>query len=159
MTREQVIQETKNHISAVAKNIDIIIECLIERRTSHDKTKLEDPELETFVKYTPKLERTEYGSPLYESYLIEMKPALKHHYENNRHHPEHYVAGISGMTLIDLIEMYCDWAAAVKRHATGNLRKSILINRKRFNISMQLTEIFLNTIETVTCSDGTGNKK
>jgi hypothetical protein len=37
-----------------------------------------------------------------------MAPALKHHYENNRHHPEHFKNNIDDMNLIDLIEMLCD---------------------------------------------------
>lgn len=54
--------------------------------------------------------------------------------------------GINGMSLFDIIEMVCaDWPAAVKRHADGNLLRSLEINRKRFNISDQLVAIIRNT--------------
>lgn len=53
--------------------------------------------------------------------------------------------GIAGMTLIDLVEMFCDWAAAVQRHADGDLARSIEINRERFGISDQLAQILENT--------------
>ena len=74
-----------------------------------------------------------------------MGPALKHHYENNRHHPEHFEDGANGMTLIDLVEMLCDWYAATKKHEDGNLARSLVVNEKRFKISPQLTKIFENT--------------
>jgi len=73
--------------------------------------------------------------------------ALKHHYENNSHHPEHYPNGINGMSLLDLIEMLADWKAAGMRHADGDMQKSLEINKKRFGMSDQLAEIFQNTIK------------
>ena len=45
-----------------------------------------------------------------------MGPALQHHYEDNCHHPEHYRNGIHDMNMVDLIEMLCDWRAAIKRY-------------------------------------------
>lgn len=57
---------------------------------------------------------------------------------------EPYV-GLEGMTLIDLIEMFCDWKAASERHATGDVLKSVEINVKRFNIGYQLRQILINT--------------
>jgi len=79
--------------------------------------------------------------------LKEMGPALKHHYENNRHHPEHWTAGVNKMSLFDLIEMLADWAVAVQRHADGDLEESLKINKERFEISDQLYEILKNTAE------------
>jgi hypothetical protein len=51
------------------------------------------------------------------------------------------------MTLIDLIEMFCDWKAAVLRTKNGDIEKSIQINANRFDLSNQLTEIFTNTLK------------
>lgn len=53
--------------------------------------------------------------------------------------------GISGMTLLDVIEMLCDWKAATERHADGSITKSIQINRGRFGIDDQLSSILENT--------------
>ena len=47
------------------------------------------------------------------------KPAIDHHYANNRHHPEHWPNGINDMTLMDLIEMLADWKAATARNKNG----------------------------------------
>jgi hypothetical protein len=61
------------------------------------------------------------------------------------HHPEHYSNGIQGMSLLDVIEMLCDWKAATMRHADGDLSKSIEINQKRFGYSDELKSILINT--------------
>ena len=73
--------------------------------------------------------------------------ALKHHYEINSHHPEHYEEGIDGMTLFDLVEMFCDWKAASLRHSDGNFISSLEYNKKRFNMDDQLYSIFTNTAD------------
>jgi hypothetical protein len=71
---------------------------------------------------------------------------LAHHYAANAHHPEHHVNGIAGMTLIDLVEMLCDWKAAGQRHANGSIEKSLAVNRERFAIGDQLQAILVNTV-------------
>ena len=153
MTTERILteqeqktnQETEQHIANVQKYIHIVVGTLIARGLVHDLSKLQDPELPLFVEYTKKLAKCTYGSSEYKTFLEGLKPALDHHYAKNRHHPEHYLNGINDMTLVDLIEMFCDWKAATLRHNDGNLLKSIEINSKRFNISEQLTHIFENT--------------
>jgi hypothetical protein len=42
--------------------------------------------------------------------------------------------------------MLFDWKAATERHADGDIRKSIEINKERFKISEQLCDIFRNTV-------------
>jgi hypothetical protein len=74
-----------------------------------------------------------------------MGDGLRHHYDHNRHHPEHFSDGVNGMTLVDLIEMLADWKAATERHADGNLGKSLVIQQSRFNLSAQLADILWNT--------------
>jgi len=139
--------KTTEHIKMVGEFLDKFVSALYERAISHDSSKLDSPEAETFEKFTPLLANTTYGSDEYKQFLKDMKPALDHHYENNRHHPEHFENGINGMTLVDLVEMFCDWQAAVKRHDDGNILNSIEINSKRFEMSDQLKQIFINTIE------------
>lgn len=143
--------ETIKHIQQVNDYLLQMIHELTLRAQNHDKSKLESPEKEIFEKYTPKLKGMTYGSEEYNKFLAEMKPALDHHYAENRHHPEHYNGhgGVNGMDLLDLIEMFCDWKAATLRHADGNLKKSIEHNQKRFSIGDQLTKIFKNTMKYV----------
>lgn len=57
----------------------------------------------------------------------------------------HDAQGIRGMSLLDVLEMLCDWKAATMRHADGDLAKSIEINQKRFGYSDELKSILTNT--------------
>lgn len=139
--------DTMMHKQRVTELISKIIIDLWSRANTHDNSKLADPELDLFVEYTPKLAKCTFGSDEYKRYLKELKPALDHHYANNRHHPEHFKNGISEMNLIDLLEMFADWKAASERHNDGNIRKSIQHNGERFDMSNQLIKIFENTIE------------
>jgi hypothetical protein len=54
---------------------------------------------------------------------------------------------INNMNLLDVTEMFCDWAASSERHHDGNIRKSIEHNTGRFGIGQQLRRIFENTID------------
>ena len=139
--------ETELHIKTVSHFINIIVRLLLSRAEAHDASKLAEPELSIFAEYTPKLAGSTYGSPEYLGFLKEMEVALEHHYAVNNHHPQHFPNGIEGMTLGDIVEMFCDWKAATLRHDNGNLLKSIEINAKRFGIDPQLTNIFKNTAE------------
>lgn len=138
--------ETRAHINKVSDNIAKIQRKLTTRAIQHDRSKLEAPEVTTFAEMTGKLKTSTYGSEEYNGFLKQMKPALDHHYANNRHHPERFKNGIDGMTLVDLIEMIADWKAACERHDDGDIRKSIEYNTKRFNISPQLKQILINTV-------------
>lgn len=146
MNKHKVEQETKNHIELVRNLIDQIVLDLKDRAIDHDQSKLSSPEKEIFEIYTPRLKNTTYGSSEYKQYLKEMKNALAHHYDNNRHHPEYFKNGIRGMNLVDLIEMLCDWLAATKRHEDGDILKSLEINQKRFGYSDEFKNILKNTL-------------
>lgn len=147
MAKYDSTKDTTDHIERVRELLGKAIENLDKRAAVHDASKLINPEKETFDEYTPKLRDSEYGSDEYKGFLTAMKPALEHHYENNSHHPEHYANGVSGMSLFDVLEMVCDWKAATERHATGDIIRSLEINKKRFEISEQLAEIIANTIK------------
>lgn len=137
--------DTLDHIRKVQGNLYAVAYVLLSRSKAHDKSKLEPPEKEIFDAVTPKLKGLTYGSEEYKAGISELGEALAHHYAVNPHHPEHYDDGIAGMSLLDVIEMFCDWKAASERHADGDFAKSLEINKKRFAISDQLAEIFENT--------------
>ena len=139
-------KKTKEHQRAVKANVDAFIEDLRKRGKTHDASKLESPEVEGFAKATHQLKSLTYDSEEYKVKIKEMEPFLKHHYENNSHHPEHHEKGVDGMTLVDVVEMFCDWQAAAERHDDGNINDSIDKNEKRFKMSKQLAQIFRNTI-------------
>lgn len=138
--------ETLKHVNEVRENIRQMIIELDKRGQIHDASKFEEPERSIFAVNTPKLGKTEYGTPEYDKLLEEVKPAIEHHYSKNRHHPEHFPNGIEDMDLLDVMECLCDWLAATKRNKNGNIHKSIEHNKIRFGISDQLTKIFTNTV-------------
>ena len=137
--------DTLQHILRVQQLIHAFVIELLKRADKHDASKLEEPEKPLLDRLTPKLRGTTYGSKEYQALLEELRPALEHHYRVNPHHPEHYPNGIAGMSLLDLVEMLADWAAATERHADGDLARSLQINRERFQISEQLAQILENT--------------
>lgn len=145
MTVAECQVETQKHIEAVRKYIRFMIDKIDMRGVKHDASKLESPEVELFAELTPQLASMTYGSEEYQASLDALKPALDHHYASNRHHPEHFNNGVSDMTLVDIIEMFCDWKASTLRQNDGNLLKSIETNAERFNMDGQLKQILMNT--------------
>jgi hypothetical protein len=143
MSKEQTIQ----HINRVRKLMSRAVSSLVVRAVKHDESKLKSPEVEIFEEYTPKLAGSTYGSEEYESFRKAMKPGLDHHYAHNSHHPEHFADGVHGMSLLDLLEMVCDWKAATERHNDGDILKSLEINQKRFGYDDNLKKIFFNTVK------------
>ena len=141
--------ETQEHIWEVQRNMFSIASALEMRSKAHDESKLNEPEASSFAALTPLLAGSTYGSEEYNGFLKELGDTLNHHYTENAHHPEHFKNGISGMTLVDLVEMFCDWLAATRRHNDGNIYKSIDINKGRFNLPDQLVSIFKNTAEEI----------
>ena len=150
MTPEQkaASYDTMQHIHEVGKNLHLFAKELLDRADRHDLSKLESPELEIFTTATEKLSRLEYGTPEYEQSRLALGEALSHHYSVNRHHPEYFIGGIADMTLVDVVEMLCDWAAAVRRHKNSDLLKSLEINVQRFGISEQMASVLRQTILT-----------
>jgi len=149
MTEDEVRfeNETRKHQQEVARMLMEFAGELLACATCHDATKLQDPERETFARVTPRLAGLTYGSEAYRTQIREMGPALAHHYKFNPHHPECHKDGIRGMCLVDVVEMFCDWWAATKRHNDGDIRKSIEINADRFGFGDVLKAILLKTVD------------
>lgn len=144
---EDALRKTYEHIYLVSNLLMSAQIELMKRQATHDRTKLVEPEWGMFAQVTHKLEGLTYGSEEYETQRKEMlTEALGHHYEHNRHHPEFYPNGINDMNLFDVLEMLVDWMSASKRDKDGSIHKSIQINKERFNIDDQLTQILINTI-------------
>jgi uncharacterized protein DUF5662 len=139
--------KTLRHIETVRNHLNACVRELLARAELHDQSKLQDPERAMFDEYTPLLRASTYGSEEYQGFLKGMSAALAHHYEKNRHHPEHFQNGVQGMTLIDALEMLCDWKSSTLRHADGDIFKSIEINQKRFGYSDELKRLLVNTAE------------
>ncbi len=130
-------RKVKYWASALLHDMEERIEC-------HDDSKLQEPEKSIFNIYTPKLKEVEFGSEEYKEHLKEMGIGLKHHYENNSHHPESFHNGVNDMTLGCIFEMLCDWMAAAE--ARGKPMDFDYLS-KRFGIEPQLLKIIINTLK------------
>ena len=135
----------KGHISRVRRHINTFIQLLIRRAEKHDKSKLEEPEL-SWWKEMDKEPRYPYGSKEYEQKLKRWSKVFKHHYQYNRHHPEHYEYGISEMTLIDIVEMMCDWLGYKDTTTVTEALKVCDEQMARYDISEELRQVIFNTL-------------
>ncbi len=115
---------------------------IINRGSFHDLSKLSIEESDLWDSPDINLKDYEYGTIQYDNAKNCFREARLVHYKNNTHHPEHYPNGIDGMNLFDIIEMYFDWLASCEKIG---MQKSITINKRHYNMSDQLTNIFLNT--------------
>jgi len=145
--KTQSRKDTQEHRAWVAKYIMIIVTDLIERARLHDVSKTEEPELSIFAEWGPKLKEMEYGSVAYTAALKEMGVALQHHYEVNRHHPEHFAANVRGMNIVDFVEMICDWKAASLRMKNGDFQQSLDKNSHRFLLNPGVIALVMNTAQ------------
>ncbi len=139
--------DTYSHKRHVESAMGKIIKALEDRSEHHDDSKLENPEKACYDKYIPLLKETKYGTKEYYAIKDAMEnDGLKHHFDANRHHPEHFKNGIEDMTLVDIVEMFCDHYAASLRSDTGYPagEKS---NAGRYHYPDALLKIFMNTYD------------
>jgi hypothetical protein len=118
---------------------------LIWRGIIHDWSKFSAVEAQGFGELLPQLHASTYGDASYQALMQQLQPILQHHYRVNRHHPEHFPDGYRAMTLEDIVEMWCDWRASVKKHEHSNLSDSLAHCQQRFGISEDLIQILRNT--------------
>lgn len=145
--------KTMRHIETVRNYLTAVARHFTERGQNHDQSKLMSPEAEIFEVYTSKLRNCTYASDEYKQNMKEMRVAIDHHNSHNRHHPEHWNQGIKGMNLFDLIEMLVDWKSAGMRHADGDIRKSIEINKERFGFSDEIAQLLNITMDEIVTWD------
>lgn len=139
--------ETKKHAKVIQRVSKPLIDDLISRFENHDKSKLSSPELECYNKYVPVLKTVNYGTPAYFEIRQNMlDEGLRHHYEMNRHHPEHFKNGIEGMTLVDIFEFFCD-TYVDSLDSDNSYEKEFNKSCEKYHINGTLKKILLNTYE------------
>lgn len=148
--------QTQEHIEAVRALIGLVNAELVQRAIHHDRSKFEPVEADALQKMAELVDRdgpVAFGTPEYEARKQILGPMLAHHYAKNSHHPEHfeseyggaYVDGINGMTLVDVVEMFCDWVAAGRaRNPDGKVDLGVAASR--YNVPTMLENVFVNTL-------------
>lgn len=134
------------HKRLVAQYLQVIADDLFRRAAVHDNSKFSPEEYEAYEEAFPGLQKYAYGTEEFKAELAKIQPTITLHYRVNDHHPEHFPDGISGMNLIQIIEMACDWLAASHRSQTS-FAKGLDINKQRFGIDDQLFGSIKATIE------------
>src|SRR5450755_2969819 len=127
------VKDLVDHKRRVADYMQIVANDLFQRAAVHDNSKFSPEEYNIYEQVFPELQKYALGSQEIKQAYEKLGPALQHHFQENRHHPEHHERGIDDMTLVDVLEMVCDWLAASHRSKTG-IGKGLEINRERFHI-------------------------
>lgn len=142
--KKNISEMSKKHIQEVQYLLGQFIIHLEHRAQEHDQSKLHNPEKDILRRHSHELDNCQYGDESYMYHLEKVREAIQHHYQQNRHHPEHHQNGIRDMNLLDVVEMFFDWCATAKKYG-NKVEHSINIGQDRFDLSDDLTQIFLNT--------------
>lgn len=135
----------RSHIERVRKKLNVLIDILTKRAINHDKSKLEEPELSLWKKMDQE-PRYPYGSEEYKDKVRRYSDLFNMHYEKNPHHPEHFPNGIQDMTLIDLMEMMCDWISYKDYIRVTEAINIVDKQSNRFGYSDEIKNVLINTI-------------
>ncbi len=135
----------KGHIARVRKHLNTFIQLLNKRAQLHDQSKLQDPEFKWW-KQMDEEPRYPYGTPEYHEKVARWKKVFDNHYRYNRHHPEHFDDGIKSMTLVDLVEMMCDWLGYKDVMTISEAMRVCDQQMERYQFSEELREIMFNTL-------------
>lgn len=116
---------------------------LLQRANIHDNSKLVGPELELLANLSgnqkafinPEVQLSEYE-----------KGIIEKHWENNRHHPEHFEE-VSNMSELDIIEMVCDWYARSMQYNTDFLSFVKSRQDSRFHFPKEMFQKILKYCE------------
>lgn len=138
------------HIQWVMEGMGYVINKLLLRMLTHDRTKIEEPELSAYAEIVPGFKGLEYGTPEHEAHGGKLGPAWEHHTRHNKHHPEYFPAGHEDMTLVDLLEMVCDWrAASMRSGGIFDYEKSLAVFEERYAADRQVILILRNTCKMI----------
>lgn len=141
----KALADTLEHIRHVGQSLSRAAYNLFNRAIKHDHSKF-SPEEWPYFSQIECMDGIKYGTPEYKAALAKIRPGVDHHQKVNKHHPEFYENGISGMSLFDLVEMLCDWKAAISRNKDGDILRSLEYNSNKWKMPAELELILKNTI-------------
>ena len=135
---------TLAHINQVKSKMEFFASVLATRGTSHDSSKLIEPEYSGWLAMDQE-PRYPYGSEKYYDKINRYKEVLEHHYSLNSHHPEHFENPSTQMDLVDLIEMLCDWFSYSNNISWLEGYNTINSQCARFGLNDTIRHLLLNT--------------
>jgi hypothetical protein len=135
----------QQHRDLVRAQLESVAHQLTERGRLHDLSKLREDELAGFARINRIARENPYGSQEYRDSLAQERPTIQLHYSRNSHHPEYHgdpkesrcciglEAAAEHMSLLDLIEMVCDWRGAYLGYGSqGTWGENIERQQERF---------------------------
>ena len=143
----EVLTDIIHHISEVSENLLAMKSDLERRAIVHDRSKLEALEFDSFVKTRPQFKKVDYGTKEYQECVNLIKPAIDHHYKNNRHHTAFHKNGFADMNLLDILEMLADWKAASRRSPNLTFKDSLPRAFNKYKIPENMQRHILNTLQ------------
>lgn len=105
---------------------------LMSRADVHDLSKFSPDELGGMIAIDRIADEKGLNSPEYMAALS--GPAIQLHHSRHSHHPEYHQNGIRSMSLLDLIEMVCDWKAANQLRGHPEWNESVNMMTERLNL-------------------------
>ena len=130
----KVLITTIKHQKLVGFLLRELARQLEQRADLHDISKWSQDEFAGFVEINRIAREHPYGSQAYKD-SIKSNEAVALHFSRNRHHPEFHPDGVNMMSLIDFIEMVCDWVGASATYGTTDMEKVIETQKERFGLS------------------------
>lgn len=145
--------DTRKHQQLVQEIMVQAAKQILDRATRHDNSKLLSVEREAYVEPVWNLNTKDipYGSEEYKKQCKMMGEGLKHHLDNNDHHPEYHEDPIypsetfGKMNLFSLLEMLCNWVAAAQRRG-GDPAAPIQRFKEKYGITGQLEGVLVRTL-------------
>ena len=147
---------TLHHISLVGKNLlrmegyaGLERSELEARAREHDRSKFDEHESPGYIWLTWVYHCKETGRPFEITPEISatIERALQLHRGRNAHHPEAHPAP-DAMSVIDLVEMVCDWTAiAQEKDGVGSARLWANENISRWQFSRSVRDFIYRTID------------
>ena len=146
---KEYIKTNIDHRYYVKFFITKIIEELSHRANVHDSSKYSNDETVGFVKAIPYTNIKWGSTDIPNDIANSLQDSLLIHHSRNDHHPEYFENGIEDMDLIQLLELACDWRAAMIRHKNFDIDETICVGQTRFKFCDSIARILQNTLERI----------
>jgi len=141
----KTVEDILKHKEKVKRRLLFLSEELRKRAECHDNSKLRDPEIKYLIEMD-KEPKYEYNTPEYFNKMKRWQKFFNHHYDNNRHHPDHFRNGILDMTLTDICEYLVDIISYYDEMHVHDAMDTVEKQQGRFGLDNQLSQILVNTL-------------
>ena len=125
----------------IFKRRDVDAIRLLLRCSEHDLSKLRN--LDEFLALASIVDEIDSMTNISHTLTTNQRDAIKLHWQNNSHHPEHY-ASANDMSDLDLMEMACDCHARSKQYGTDLLEFIRIQQDIRFHFDKEHYDLLAN---------------